>query len=73
MDAGGVEDAEFAEGGFGVELDDLGVVADDGDWAAEGSAGDFVASEIDVLPLELIELGFTVIVFVAEKLPFGGD
>lgn len=41
--AGGSEDAEFAEGRFGIELDDLGIVADHGNWTAEGRAGDFVA------------------------------
>lgn len=52
LDAGAVEDPELTEGGLGVELDYLGIVADDGDRAAERGAGDLVAAEVDlVLPL----------------------
>lgn len=72
LDARGVEDAEFAEGGFGVELDDLGIVADHGDWTTEGCAGDLVAAEVDVFPLHLVELGLT-IVAVVEELPLRGN
>lgn len=43
LDAGGVEDSELPEGGLGVELDDLGVVADYGDGPAEGGTSDLVA------------------------------
>lgn len=67
-DACGVEDTELAKGGLGVELDDLGVVSDDGDGAAEGGAGDLVASEVDVSPLHGVELRLAV-VSVVEELP----
>lgn len=71
-DAGGVEDAELAEGGLGVELDDLGVVADDGDRTAERRAGDSVAAEVHVAPAHSVELGLAVVP-VVEELPLGGD
>lgn len=71
-DAGGVKDAELAEGGLGVELDDLGVVADDGDRTAERSAGDSVAAEVHVAPAHSVELGLAVVP-VVEELPLGGD
>lgn len=66
--AGGGEEAELAEGGFGLELDDLGVVADDGDRTAERRGGDLSAGEVDVLPGERRELGLTVVA-VVEELP----
>lgn len=72
LDTGGVEDSEFSEGGFGVELDDLGVVADDRDWAAEGGAGEFVAAQINVFPFHGVESRFPVVA-VAEREPLGGD
>jgi hypothetical protein len=43
-DTGGVKYSEFSEGGFGIELDDFGIVADYSDWTAEGSAGYLVAA-----------------------------
>lgn len=67
QDAGGVENPELAEGGLGVELDDLGVVADHGDGAAEGGAGDLVAAEVDVLPPHRVELGLAVVAVVEEQ------
>lgn len=70
--AGGREEAEFAEGGLGVELDDLGVVSDDGDRASEGSDGDLGAGEVDVLPRHRVELGLAVVA-VVEELPLRGD
>lgn len=71
-EAGGVEDAELAEGGLSVELDDLGVVADEGDGTAEGGAGDLVAAQVDVLPPHrLVELGLAVVP-VAQELPLRG-
>lgn len=69
--AGGGEEAELAEGGLGVKLDDLGVVTDDGDGAAEGSGGDLVACEVDVLPPHWVELGLAVVA-VVEELPLRG-
>lgn len=72
LDAGAVEDAELAEGGLGVELDDLRVVSDDGDRPAEGRAGDLVPAEVDVLPAHTVELGLAVVT-VVEELPLGGD
>lgn len=69
--AGGGEESEFAEGGFGVELDDFGVVADEGNGAAKGGAGDFVTGQVDVFPGEGVELGFAV-VGVVQMLPFRG-
>lgn len=71
-DAGGVEDAELAEGGLRVKLDDLRVVADDGDRAAERSAGDSVAAQVHVEPPHSVELGLPVVP-VIEKLPLRGD
>lgn len=71
LDAGGVEDAKFTEGGFGVELYDLGIVSDHGDWTTEWSTGDLVAAEIDVFPLHLVDFGLTVVVGV-EELPLRG-
>lgn len=68
---GGGEEAEFAEGGLAVELDDLGVVTDDGERAAEGGGGEFVASEVDVAPAHWVELGLTVVA-VVEELPLRG-
>lgn len=41
-DTGGVEYAELADGGFGVELDDLVVIADNGNGAAEGGTSNLV-------------------------------
>lgn len=70
-DAGRVENAELSEGGFGVELDDLGVVADDGYRTAERGAGDFVAAQVDVFPSHLVELGLTVVP-VVDELPLRG-
>lgn len=61
LDAGGVEDSEFSEGGFGVELDDLGVVTDDGNWAAEGGTGNLVSTEVDVLPLHWVDFRLPVV------------
>lgn len=72
LDTSTVEDAELAEGRFGMELDDLGVVADDGDWATVGRAGNLVAVEVDVLPAHSVKLGLTIIT-VVEELPLGGD
>lgn len=72
LDSGGVEDSELSESRFGVELDNLGIVANDGDWAAEGGTGDLVAAEIDVFPLHWVDFGLTVVP-VVEELPFGGD
>lgn len=69
--AGGGEDAEFAEGGLAVKLDDLGIIADDSEGTTEGSSGDFVASEVDVFPSHLVELGLTVVT-VVEELPLRG-
>lgn len=70
--AGGVEEAELSQCGLGVELDDLGIVADESDRTAEWRAGDFVAAEIDVPPLHrVVEFRFPVVT-VAEKLPLGG-
>lgn len=59
-------------GRFAAELDDLGVVADDGDWATEGGAGDLVAAELHVLPAHVIDLGLTVVP-VVEELPLRGN
>lgn len=70
--ARGREEAELAEGGLGMELDDLGVVADDGDRAAEGRNGNLGAGEVDVLPRHRVELGLAVVA-VVEELPFRGD
>lgn len=39
-----IEDAELAEGGLCIELDDLGVVADESDGTAKWRAGDLVAA-----------------------------
>lgn len=70
-EARGVENAELAEGGLGVKLDNLGVVANDGDWTAERGAGHLVAGQVDVFPSHLVELGLAV-VSVVDELPFGG-
>lgn len=68
-DAGGVEDEELAAGGLGVELDDLRIVADGGDGAAEGGACDAEAREVHAgAPLEGVELGLAVVA-VVEELP----
>ena len=69
--AGGGEEAELAEGGLGVELDDLRVVADDGDGAAEGGGGDLVAGEVHVFPPHWVELRLAVVA-VVEELPLRG-
>lgn len=67
-DTSGVEYAEFTERRFGVELDDLGVVADDGDRATEWGAGHLVAAQVHMFPPHLVYLQFP-IETVAEKLP----
>ena len=61
LDASRVENPEFPEGGFGVELDDLGVITDDGNWAAEGSSGNLISIEVDVLPLHWIDFRLPVV------------
>lgn len=67
QDAGRVENPELAERGLGVQLDDLRVVPDHGDGAAEGGAGDLVAAEVNVLPTHLVELGLAVVAVVQEQ------
>lgn len=52
---GGVEDEELAAGGLGVELDNLGIVADGRDGAAKGCSGDTVAGEVDAAPLHRVD------------------
>lgn len=70
--AGGVEDTEFTQGGFRVELDDLGIIADDGNWTAEWGAGHLVAAQIHVFPLHLVYLQFS-IEAIQQHLPFRRD
>lgn len=68
----GTEDAELPLGRFAAELDDLGIVSDDGDGAAEGCAGDLVAVELYVLPAHSVDFGLTVVA-VVEELPLRGN
>lgn len=70
--AGGVEDVELPAGGFREKLDDLGVVADDGDRTAKGGGGDAVAGEVHALPLHGVDFRLTVVA-VVEELPLGSD
>lgn len=69
LDASRIENSEFPEGGFGVKLDDLRVITDDGNWAAKGGSGNLVSTEIDVLPLHWINFRLPVVP-VVEQLPF---
>jgi len=55
-----------------VELDDLGVVSDDGNRPAEWRDSDLGAGEVDVLPRHRVELGLAVVA-VVEELPLRGD
>ncbi|KAM4070956.1 hypothetical protein ACB094_11G024800 [Castanea mollissima] len=69
---GRVEEAKLTKRGLRVELDDLGIVADESDRTAEWGIGDFVAAEIDVPPLHwVVEFRFLVVMFT-KKLPLGG-
>ena len=74
--ARGGENAEAAAGRLGPELDDLGVVADRGDRAAEGGAGDAVAAEVEASadrgPAHGVEEQLAVET-VVEELPFRRD
>lgn len=70
--ARGGEEAELTEGGLSVELHDLGVVADDGDGAAEGRGGDLGPGEVHVLPRHRVELWLAVVA-VVEELPLRRD
>lgn len=67
QDARGVENPELPERGLGVQLDDLRVVPDHGDGAAEGGAGDLVAAEVDVPPPHRVQLGLAVVAVVEEQ------
>lgn len=69
---GSVEDEEFAASGLGVELNDLGVVADSSDGATEGGGGNAVAGEVDATPLHGVD-GKLAVEPVVQELPLPGD
>lgn len=70
--AGGVEDKEFAASGLGVELNDLGVVADGSDGSTERGSRDAVAGEVDATPLHGVD-GELAVEAVVQELPLPGD
>lgn len=63
---------ELAAGGLGVELHDLGIVADGRDRAAKGGAGHAVAGEVHAAPLHGVDLKLAVVA-VVEELPLRRD
>lgn len=72
MDAGGIEDSELSKSRFSVELDDLGIVSNDGDWTAIRGASKLVAIKVDVFPFHGVDLWFAVVA-VVEELPLRCD